>query len=48
MIQIIFLMKIIIFLNQKLSEIFNFIIKDYQIQILLHKKKEYILIGGGI
>ena len=34
-------MKIIIFLNQKLSEIFNFIIKDYQIQILLQEKRIY-------
>ncbi len=48
MIQIISMMKIIIFQDRDLSGIFNFTIKDYQIQNLSHKKKEYILIGGGI
>ena len=48
MIQIIFMMKITIFPEQDLSEIFNYIIKDYQIQNLSHKKKRYIPIGGGI
>ena len=46
--KIIFMMKIIIFLEQDPSEIYNYIIKDYQIRNLSHKKKEYIHIGGGI
>ncbi len=48
MIQIISMMKIIIYREQDLIGIFNYIIKDYQIQNLLHKKKGYIPIGGGI
>ena len=48
MIQIISMMKIIIFLAQDLLGIFNYIIIDYPIQNLSPKKKKYILIGGGI